>query len=343
MVMIPNKREFLARVLGGMGLTRLVERLARRPGLLVLTYHRVGNPEGRDDYGPVYSATSEALESTLKVLKNSHNIISIGETAALAENGFAVTRPTALVTFDDGYRDNFEAALSVLQRLKVPATFFIPTGFFEGPFVPWWDRIAWTVRHATVAVIRLDHPVSVKVDLGTTPIADAVFRVVKAFRDHRVDDESAYFATLEERAGVSADVAALGQDRFMSWDELRTLAESGQDIGSHAHSHRKLSWLTEDEQRDEFLRSKRTLEENLGRKVEAIAYPYGWPGAFDATTERLAKEAGYRIGFASVPGFNRPGATNPFAIRRLGIGFADTPALLRARWTLHEAFGKSVL
>ena len=343
MVLIPNKRVMLAKGLSVSGMIRVIERLARRPGLLVLTYHRIGNPANCEDYGPVYSASSEGLESTLRALKNSHDIMNLAEVCSLSENGFRLDRPAALVTFDDGYRDNFEQALPVLKALKVPATFFIPTRFFEGPFVPWWDRIAWTVRHATVSILRVKEPVPVEVDLTSTPIADAVFRFVRAFRDHRVDDEPAYFQELEERAGVFADVALLSKNRFMSWEQLRELVAAGQNIGSHAHSHRRLLWLTEDQQREEFARSKRILEETLGIEIRGLAYPYGWPGAYDATTERLASETGYHVAFSSVPGLNRPGATNPFAVQRLGVGFADTPALLRTRWTLLEALGKSVV
>ncbi len=343
MVLIPNKREFLARRMADAGLIRLVERIARRPGLLVLTYHRIGNPEDGDDYAPIYSATVETLERTLQALKKSHEIVSVGDVITLAERGFPLTRPTALVTFDDGYRDNFVAALPVLKALKIPATFFIPTGFFEGPFVPWWDRIAWTVGRSHVPVLRLERPVPIAVDLRALSRSEAVFQVVRAFRDHPVGDESAYFAELEARAKVSADVPSLGRDRFMSWDELRELANSGCDVGSHAHSHRKLIWLSEEDQRDEFSRSKRILEANLGREVPAVAYPYGWPGAYDATAERLARESGYRVAFSSVAGVNRPGTTAPFAIQRLGVGFAESPSLLRARWTLHEAFGRSLV
>ena len=74
-----------------------------------------------------------------------------------------------------------------------------------------------------------------------------------------------------------------------------------------------------------------------------FAYPYGWPGTYTATTARLAREAGYRLVFSSDEGFNRPGTTDPFAVRRLGVGFADSPLLHRARWALHEAFGRSIL
>jgi peptidoglycan/xylan/chitin deacetylase (PgdA/CDA1 family) len=129
----------------------------------------------------------------------------------------------------------------------------------------------------------------------------------------------------------------------MTWDQARALVASGMSVGSHSRTHRDLGRLTEDEQRAELVESKRLLEAELGREVVSLAYPYGWPGTYDATTSRLAREAGYRVAFSSVEGFNRPGSTDPYAVRRLGVGFADPPVVHRARWALHEAFGGSFL
>ncbi len=341
MVLISNKREFLAKRLRDSGVIRLIEAAARRRALLVLTYHRIGNPAASEDYGPIFSASPEALEKTLRALRNSHNIINISELIKLAESDFAVDGPTALVTFDDGYRDNFTEALPILRDLQVPATFFLTTGFLEGANIPWWDRIAWIVRRSKVETLTLDHPARVVVDLRTMPRDRAVFEVVRVYRDNPVHDDEAYFAALEDRAEVRVDASARGQ--FLTWDEVRTVADSGIDIGAHGQTHRRLSWLSESEQREELERPRRILQSHLNREILALAYPYGWPGAFDATTERLAREAGYRVAFSAGEGVNRAGRTNPFAIRRLGIGFADSPDLLRARWTLHETFGRSFL
>jgi peptidoglycan/xylan/chitin deacetylase (PgdA/CDA1 family) len=340
---IPNKREFLAKRLRDCGVVRLIEVAARRRSLVVLTYHRIGNPAISPDYKPIFAATPEALAQTLRALANSHKIVRLGEVVALAESGFAVKEPTALVTFDDGYRDNLTAALPILNDLKVPATFFLTTDFLDGARIPWWDRIARIVRRSTVARLSLDHPAPVSVDLNAMPRDQAIFEVVRAYRDHPVDDEEAYFAELERRAEVRLDAADAARGLFLSWDEVRTVAGSDIDIGAHGQTHRRLSWLSEAEQRQELERSKALLESQLGRAVAALAYPYGWPGAFDATTERLAREAGYRVAFSAIDGVNRAGSTDRFAIRRIGVGFADSPALLRARWALYETLGRSFL
>jgi peptidoglycan/xylan/chitin deacetylase (PgdA/CDA1 family) len=346
MPLIPNKREFLARRLRGSGVLWLLERLGRRPCLLVLTYHRIGTPAEAPYYAPIWAASPGAFREQVARLRDTYRVVTLEEAVALAGTGFRVTEPTALVTFDDGYRDNFDVALPILTELGVPAAFFLPTAFFQEPRLPWWDFVAYAVNRATVPVLRLERPEAIEIDLEHTPRAEAVARVVRACLDHHVDtgDERGFRAHLEDRAGVGVDDAALGRALFMTWDQARALAATpGMAVGSHAHSHRTLARLSEDEQRAELNESRRVLEREVGREVVALAYPYGWPGAFDAATERLAREAGYRLALTGVEGVNRPGAADPMAVRRLTVGFADSPVLLRARMTLYAVSGRSIL
>lgn len=343
MALIANKREFLARGLRGLGIVRLLEHLARRPGLLVLTYHRIGDPSASPYYAPVASATPDALEAELVTLRRTHRVIGVEEAADLADRGFPTKEPLALVTFDDGYRDNFEAALPVLISQSIPAAFFLPTAFISTPRLPWWDHIAYVINTTSVPLLRLDWPRALDVDLERIPRRDAIALIVQMYLAHHVSDEPRFREALEARAGVEVDEEILGRSLFMSWDEARSLTAAGMSIGSHGHSHRALSGLSEDEQRADLVESKRILQHELGRDVIALAYPYGWPGTYNDITTNLAQEAGYRLAFASVEGINRPGAANPHALRRLGVGYADAPLVHRARWALMEAFGKSLV
>ncbi len=129
----------------------------------------------------------------------------------------------------------------------------------------------------------------------------------------------------------------------MSWDQARELRRAGMSIGSHTVTHRELGSLSESDRRVELTESKRLLESKLGGAIDALAYPYGWPGSLDDLTIRVARESGYRLAFTSIEGVNRPGSTDALAIRRIGVGFADPPILHRARWALQEAFGHSAL
>jgi hypothetical protein len=106
-----------------------------------------------------------------------------------------------------------------------------------------------------------------------------------------------------------------------------------------------LGGLADAPQRRELALSRTILEAAVNRPVRAVAYPYGWPGAFTPRTIELAADVGFTLGFTALEGVNRLDAPDfaPLSLRRLTIGAGDTPALLRGRAALHAAMGKSWL
>src|SRR5262249_3749547 len=113
---VPNKRKLLARSFEWLGLLNLLERaaLCPQPTLAVLTYHRIAPPGAQAGpfYDPVISATPETFKTQMRFLARRYRIIGLDEVVKLEANEARNIRsPAVLVTFDDGYRDNFEAAL----------------------------------------------------------------------------------------------------------------------------------------------------------------------------------------------------------------------------------------
>lgn len=341
-MLIRNKREFVARRLGDLGVLRLLERVARRPCLLVATYHRIGIPQSTLFYDPVDSASPEAFEAQVRHLRDRFRLLRLEELVALADSGFPINEPTALLTFDDGYRDNHDVALPILEALGVSATFFLPTGFLSRPRLPWWDHIAYVLKQTRQSTVVLERPISASLDLACIPREEAIWTVIRAFMQDRDVDEASFLSHLEERAGVAVDSAALGEQLFMTWDQVRRLAQAGMTIGSHTHDHPFLARLSEEDQLRELAESRTILERELGREIVALAYPFGDSGTFDEATKRAARMAGYRLAFSAQHSANRPGRIDPFAIGRLGVGVADTPALFRARVVCYACFGASV-
>jgi peptidoglycan/xylan/chitin deacetylase (PgdA/CDA1 family) len=342
-MLIRNKRDFLARRLRDAGALRLLERVARRPGLLVLVYHRIGEPATSPFYGPIYSATPGDFGAQVAYLRDHFRLIGLDEALLLADHGFRVVEPTALITFDDGYRDNFDLALPILADLGAPAAFFLTTGFVGGGRLPWWDHVAYVLKRTAEPRLRLDLPEPLDLDverLGRHAVMTAV--IAAYLRADRAEDPR-LVAHLDERAGVDVAAADPGRDLFLTWDQARALAAAGMGIGAHTRHHPNLARLPEAEQRAELAESKQALERELGREVAALAYPFGVAGASDATTRRLAREAGYRLAFSLEPRVNRPGVTDPLDVRRINVGAADSPALFRARLALATAFGSSPL
>jgi peptidoglycan/xylan/chitin deacetylase (PgdA/CDA1 family) len=109
----------------------------------------------------------------------------------------------------------------------------------------------------------------------------------------------------------------------MTWDELREHAERGVAIGSHGISHAHLTQLSDEEVRRELEGSKREIEDELGRRCQEFAYPYG---EHDARLRTLVRGAGYERAY----GLHRD-STDPYALNRLDLYRRHGPvrALLR--------------
>jgi len=107
--------------------------------LLVLNYHRIGDPDATPYDRGLFSARQDAFAEQVAHLARSCDVISPAdiETIRRERHGRFV-----LVTFDDGYRDNYELAVPVFASRGVPATFFVCTGYIDRPHLAWWDEIA---------------------------------------------------------------------------------------------------------------------------------------------------------------------------------------------------------
>lgn len=81
-----------------------------------------------------------------------------------------------------------------------------------------------------------------------------------------------------------------GDRPLMSWTEVRELAGEGVEIGAHGHRHVALDLLRLSDATDEVVRSRRILEDGLGRAVTSFAYPYGY---HTAGIKAAVREAGY--------------------------------------------------
>src|SRR6185437_9715531 len=142
-----SKRDRLAGWLAASGLLRLAEYLPQRECLVVVNYHRVGDREATPYDPGVYSATPELFEEQIRFLRRRLRPVTLEEAAAFLAGRLRLGRAGVLVTFDDGYLDNYTTAFPLLRRHGVPAVFFLPTAFIGTGRLAWWDAIAYLVKH----------------------------------------------------------------------------------------------------------------------------------------------------------------------------------------------------
>ena len=334
-------RARLSFLLGRAGVSQAwlaARRLGRPRWLTVLNYHRVDQLEAaRDVDEGVLDATPASLDRQLGRLRRHCTPIALGDLLAHLDGADLPPNP-ALVTFDDGYRDNLATAAPILERHGIRGTFFIATNYVTERRVFWWDRISWTLKHARRRHFRLDYPstLEVNLDAGTERPAWLLHRVVKTAR---LLDLERFLDELVSRADAPWEAATerrLADRLIMTWDDVRALRRAGMDVGSHTRTHRVLQTLASGELPAELAGSRRDLESELGEPVSAIAYPVGSSIAGEPEIRAAAVAAGYRLGFTYGGSLQPLGVVDPLDICRLAaehtIDDARFCTLLAAPW-----------
>lgn len=286
----------------------------RAPAILI--YHRV-LPEPDPLFpGEVHRAQ---FERQLGWLKSRFNVLPLLEAVRLAADGRLPPR-SACITFDDGYADNAEVALPVLQRHGLHASFFIATGFLDGGRM-WNDSVIESVRRAPGDVFD-----ATALGLGRHAIGNwearrnTISALIKQLKYLPMAQR------LEEVGKVaSLSGAELPRDLMMSSTQLRKLHAAGMGIGGHTVNHPILARLPEAEARQEIAQGRAALEAVLDAPVRVFAYPNGKPGQ-DYLPEHVAmvREMGFDAAVSTAWGASR-GETDWYQLPRFtpwdqGIG-----------------------
>mgnify|MGYP001122041520 FL=1 len=288
-----------------------------RSGLYCFNYHRVGNRE-TSPYDPnVFSCDAENFERQIKLIQENFEIVGLNDLQDILLDSPHLKKPYAIITFDDGYLDNYDVAYPILKSFDVKAVFFVPINYISQRLVPWWDEIAWMVRNTTLTTFKVDDDKELK--LAENDVIGNIKRVLLAFKeiDYRSIEASLAYMRKASNCYMKPDDEP---QLFMSWEQVREMSDNGMDIGSHTFSHRILAHIG-DEQNNEILSSKAYLEEKLAKPVLAISYPVGTEGTFDDQTIRLTEQGGYAFGFSFIPGVDSAVQENRFSLSRFAISY----------------------
>jgi peptidoglycan/xylan/chitin deacetylase (PgdA/CDA1 family) len=276
--------------------------------LLVLGWHNVDSTwlfPSRPGTGP------RGLERQLRFLRRYANVVDLREALAALATGRPLPARAVAITFDDGYRDQLELAVPMLERLGLPATFFLIPGVLSRAVRPWWELVAWAFRRASPDAVSWEGTVwplrsAAERRSSLLAVAERLKRRSRAARD----------AALEELTTLLAPGGDPSDDRmFLDWDGARRLARGRLTVASHTFHHGILSQEDEQAQLDDLLVSRRQLEQELEVEVDLLAYPNGRLGDYDEATMAAARRAGYSHAITTMPGWNRP-STPPYEVLR---------------------------
>ncbi len=281
------------------------------PPVLVLAYHRVAELSD-DSIG--MAVTPENFRNQLIHLRENFPILRF------EADWDPVSRPSVVITFDDGYADNRASALPILEELRLPAAFFISSGWIGSDQEFWWDELEriFQGRGALPETLSLDAG-GIRGEWNTSgPETRA-----RAYRELHLrakgmapEPRSALLAALR---GWSGRGQARPSHRSLRLDELKALASSPcVTIGAHTVSHPMLSGRPKAEQEREILASRKDLETWLERPVDIFSFPFGAKRDYNAETLDICRTAGFRKSAAAYAGQWRKGS-DPMQIPRVFI------------------------
>lgn len=311
-------REGWAKLLFHTRLHWLVDLVSPRR-LLILAGHAVAMPGRNDSLAAEMKISERRLEEILRWLGARYELCTVGE--GLAELRKRGRRSLVALSMDDGYRDNHEALLPLLERVGARATVFLEGRPIAEQRVNWTHKLFWLLERQRPEDFVLAYTSLSEDEPGNERLRE-VLQEGKSL-EYRLKLVLKYEANGEERdraidtlfTAAGGDERRLCRTLYMSPDQARDLAAHGVEIGAHTVSHNVLSSLTPAEQRYEIAIGRTSLERALDLEIETFAYPFGRSWDFDQGTVEAVRDAGFRAAVTTHAGVNRR-SSDPLRLAR---------------------------
>lgn len=315
----------------------------------IFVMHRLRRDDQRVVDSDFYLTVSQ-LELLLDHIgRRGHEVVSLSTLLERLASPQEDRRPMVALTFDDGYRDNFELAAPVFARRNVPWTLYVASGIIDRTCPYWWGALERLVERRDSIDIEIP---GLHASLPTrTPLEKqaAYHQIARVARHHG----TATCDYLASRYGTSA--ASLLDEDAMTWVELARLARDPLvTIGAHGVTHRALASMPLDEAVAEIVDSRERIRAMTGSICEHFSLPFGTSGTWLPEHAAAIKDAGFRSMVTTEPAncFELP-VTSAYELPRItlqasAVNTADIDAHLSGLSGLmtqrsrHPAFRRAV-
>jgi peptidoglycan/xylan/chitin deacetylase (PgdA/CDA1 family) len=287
--------------------------------LAIYLFHGVTLPHGCR----IRNYTRKHLEldyfaSVIRRLKANGNAVSMEQVRRCYEEGEQLPPRAFAITFDDGFQNNLTVAAPLLAEERVPATFYVTTGFIDSNRMGWIDRIEFAVETRTKGALRL--PWGERQFDGDDERRELLNEIrVRVKRDPQMDND-ALASDIQQQLGQPVTFTSDHPlDRKLTWKETSELAADPLFIvAGHSHTHRILEYLDDQALADELDTSLRLLREKAGIVSHHYSYPEGLSFCYSDRVIAALQARGTRCCPSAEDGVNAPG-TDLFRLKRIMV------------------------
>jgi len=328
-----SKRSLAARILTMLQVPTILNAYWGANRLTVLAYHRIidSNQPDFDYYEANVSATPAMFAQQMAYIDQHFNVVSLAEVIAFL-NGESHLPPRALlITFDDGYLDNYVNARPILKQYQFPAVIFLMTSRMENTTLrPWWDTCAYAFHHTS------------KNDVTLPLIGDVVWtssaerrsyreQFITALKNVPEKDKQRYLIALHKALEVQK--AQDAKPLFVNWDQVRELVADGIACQPHTVTHPILTRISDEQVKQELQGSRDKIVAETDQTIQAFAYPNGSTKDYHSVAINTLKELDYVAAFTLTAGPvpYLEAKQHPYEIKRVYLGRRDSMDIFKLK------------
>lgn len=324
-------KDLIKRTVVRSGLLQAAGRLRARSAAILMYHSVMEDPRSQETYLGEIILSRKVFRQQMELLARRFRPTSLDQVEQFVSGKAEVPNRAVVVTFDDGYTDNYEIAGPVLNELGVPAAFYATVGCVDRRTLPWPARLRFCFRNTKkrkwADASGSIWPLSSNEERESALVrsCDECCQLTGAVQEKYVDSLSN-----ELDIKIPVDSGAL----MMNYDHMRALVRQGHIVGSHTMTHPNMAYVNLDVARHEMIESKRRLEQELKTPVLHFAYPC--PALSPHWTEQTvatSREVGYATAVTTNGGLAFEG-DNPLRLKRI----ASRETVEALQWNLEYAF-----
>jgi peptidoglycan/xylan/chitin deacetylase (PgdA/CDA1 family) len=281
----------------------------QEPRLIILNYH---------------TATEGNLRQHLLYLRRYYRILhledALEELFSPPSHKTQDMRVKLVITFDDGYYDNYTHCFVLARELQIPITIFLVPGYIESGDRFWWLEPGYLVAHASVREVMIEgqmYHLNKSAERKALALAiDGRIRFTSS-----VQEREAYLREMRQLLGVPYAVTLEEKKHLpMTWTEIEVMKKCEWiSFGAHTIHHPILAHLSDPREAEyEVCKSRTELEHHLESQVRSFAYPVGKFEDIEEQSIRSVHKAGYTWAVTTIHGWNTP-QSNPYLLHRISV------------------------
>ena len=337
--------KLLALTLSYSGLIRSIRNKGKKYAKILL-FHSVSNRCDKFSKGPSDTWISDSLfVKHLDYLRKYYHIISLQELVESLNEG-KIQERSVVITFDDGFADNYHFAYPILKKYQIPATIFLATEAVDNRKPLWIQKFNYLINEFGVDKIidktrsLLDYT-QFERTVNNTDSRDSLHKQLEQFLAYEVAKQlrEEFLRTLYAEFSISMEDLFLENKIFLNWEEIKKMHANGIRFGNHGGSHTPFSALSNDDQIDEVFSSKDLIKQYVKHDFLPFAYPFGQKRDFSKTSTRIIDDAGHRCILTAMPTLNHANTSR----RELGRIVIENIPVYQLAYELEKGVIKSWL